>query len=134
MITLNFIYTCKSTPRIIYSGILFGYKMVLQVITLVLAFSIRKVKVKGLDDTKYIAAAIYVTSIVLSVIIVTIYSLVDIITAYGVLFCTGLLIGTSVILILVFVPLVSQTCMIDSYQGRGVGNWDPPPLLPQEFE
>ena len=38
----------------------------------VLAFSIRKVKVKGLDDTKYIAAAIYVTSIVLSVIIVTI--------------------------------------------------------------
>ena len=113
MITLNSIYICNSTPRSIYLGVLFGYKMVLQVITLVLAFSIRKVKVKGLDDTKYIAAAIYVTSIVLSVIIVTIYSLVDIITAYDVLFCTGLLIGTSVILILVFVPLVSQTCIHD---------------------
>ena len=111
MIILNSIYICNSTPRSIYLGVLFGYKMVLQVITLVLAFSIRKVKVKGLDDTKYIAAAIYVTSIVLSVIIVTIYSLVDIITAYDVLFCTGLLIGTSVILILVFVPLVSQTCI-----------------------
>ena len=107
MVTLNFIYICNSTPRSIYLGVLFGYKMVLQVITLVLAFSIRKVKVKGLNDTKYIAAAIYVTSIVLSVIIVAIYSLVDIVTAYKVLLCTGLHFGTSMILVLVFVPLVS---------------------------
>ena len=115
MITLNFIYICNSTPRSIYLGVLFGYKMVLQVITLVLAFSIRKVKVKGLDDTKYIAAAIYVTSIVLSVIIVTIYSLVDIITAYCVLFCTGLLLGTSMILMLVFIRLVSPTGIFTSH-------------------
>ena len=80
--------------------------MLLQVIGLVLAFSTRKVKVKGLDDAKYIAAAIYVTSIVLAVIIVGTYSLKDFVTAFPALFCTGFLIGTTFILGLVFVPKV----------------------------
>lgn len=81
--------------------------MVLQGIALLLAFSIRKVKVKVLNDAKYVGAAIYVTSIVLAVIIMATYSLKDIINGFAVLFCTGFLVGTSVILILVFVPLVS---------------------------
>lgn len=81
--------------------------MVLQGIALLLAFSIRKVKVKVLNDAKYVGAAIYVTSIVLAVIITATYSLKDIINGFAVLFCTGFLVGTSVILILVFVPLVS---------------------------
>ena len=82
--------------------------MVLQVIALVLAFSIRKVKVKGLDDAKYIAAATYVTSIVLAVIIVATYSLKDFVNAFPTLFCTGFLIGTTFILGLVFVPKVRE--------------------------
>lgn len=82
--------------------------MLLQVFALVLAFAIRKVKVKGLDDAKYIGAAIYVTSIVLAVIIVATYSLKDVVNGFAALFCTGFLVGTSVILILVFVPQVSH--------------------------
>ena len=81
--------------------------MLLQIIALVLAFSIRKVKVKGLNDAKYIAAAIYVTSIVLAMIIVATYSLKGAINAFAALFSTGILVGTTVILILVFVPLVT---------------------------
>ena len=80
--------------------------MVLQVIALVFAFATRKVKVKGLDDSKYIAAAIYVTSIVLAFAIITSYSLRDFVNTYPTLFCTGFLIGTTVILGLVFVPKV----------------------------
>ena len=78
----------------------------MEVIALVLAFSIRKVKVKGLNDAKFIGAAIYVTSIVLAVVIVATYSLKDIINGFAALFSTGFLIGTTVILALVFVPLV----------------------------
>ena len=103
-------YVCTSTARNIFLGILYGYKMVLQVIALVLAFSTRKVKVKGLDDAKYIAAAIYVTSIVLAVILVATYSLNEFVNAFPALFCTGFLIGTTVILGLVFVPKVGG-CM-----------------------
>ena len=82
--------------------------MLLQIIALILAFSIRKVKVKGLDDAKYVGAAIYVTSIVLAVIIVATYTLKDVINGFAGLFCTGFLVGNTVILILVFVPLVSR--------------------------
>ena len=80
--------------------------MVLQVIALVLAFSTHKVKVKGLDDAKYIAAAIYVTSIVFAVIIVSAYTLKEFTNLFPALFCTGFFIGTTSILGLVFVPKV----------------------------
>ena len=101
-------YICSSTARDIFLGILYGYKMVMQVIALVLAFINRKVKVKGLDDAKYIAAAIYVTSIVLAVVIVATYSLKDFVNAFPTLFCTGFIIGTTSILGLVFVPKVGR--------------------------
>ena len=87
-------------------GILYGYKMVLQIIALVLAFSISKVKVKGLNDAKYIAAAIYVTSIVVAVLIISNYTLSEFVNAYAAVDCTGDFIGTTVILGLVFVPKV----------------------------
>ena len=80
--------------------------MLLQIIAILLAFSIRKVKVKGLDDAKYIGAIIYVTSIMLAIIIVATYSLKDVINGFAALFCTGFLVGTTVILVLVFLPLV----------------------------
>lgn len=82
--------------------------MILQIVALLFAFSIRKVKVKGLDDAKYIGASIYVTSIVLAVTIVATYTLKDSVNGIAVLTCTGYMVGTSVILALVFVPLVSK--------------------------
>ena len=87
--------------------------MVLQVIALVFAFATRKVKVKGLDDSKYIAAAIYVTSVVLAFAIITSFSLRDFVNVFATLFSTGFFIGTTVILGLVFVPKVRTlwSCM-----------------------
>ena len=87
-------------------GVLYGYKGILQVIALVFALKTRKVMVKGLNDSKYIVAATYVASIVLMVAIITSYSLRDFVNVFATLFCTGFLIGTTVILGLVFVPKV----------------------------
>ena len=101
-----FIYVCESSSRDIALGILYGYKAILQIIALVFSFSIRKVKVKGLNDAKYIAAAVYVTSIVTAVIFVSLYSLKTYINLYAALFAFGFFIGTTFILILVFVPKV----------------------------
>ncbi len=103
-----FFYTCVSTSRNITLGILYGYKAILQVVALFMAFQIRKVKVKGLNDATYIAAAVYVTSIVLAVIIVSTYSLVEYINVYPVVFGLSLLVGTTAILTLVFIPPVRQ--------------------------
>ena len=66
-------------------------------------------KVKGLNDSKYIAASIYVTSIVLAVSIVSTYTLMDYVNAYPAVVGMGFLLGTTMILALVFVPRVSFT-------------------------
>ena len=114
IVTLYFTYICISTTRSIILGVLYGYKGVLQVIALVFALKTRKVMVKGLDDSKYIAAATYVASIVLMVIIITSYSLRGFVNVFATLFCTGFFIGNTIVLGLVFVPKVGTLSCGDS--------------------
>jgi len=87
--------------------VLYGYKVLLQVVALILAIFIRKVYIKVLNDAKYIIGAIYVTSIITSIIIVSTYSLNEFVNLYAMVFCLGLFIGTTVIIMLVFFPPVS---------------------------
>ncbi len=101
-----YFYTCSSTSRDIVQGILYGCMGVLQGVALLFAFTIRKVKVKGLDESKTIAAAVYISSITLAVILVSTYSLVDYVNVYPVVIGLGLLIGATAITMLAFVPKV----------------------------
>jgi len=101
------VHVCHSAGREALFAVLYGYKGLLQVTALILAFRTRKVKVKGLDDSKYIAAAIYITSIVLAVIIVATYTLADYVNVFPAVVGAGFLLGTTMILVLVFVPKVS---------------------------
>ena len=103
-----FLYVCESEGQLILYSILFGYKGVLQALALLLAFRTRHVKVKGLDDSVYIAASIYVSSTVLAFIIVSTYTLRDYVNAYPAVVGLGLLLGTTMILALVFLPRVSN--------------------------
>lgn len=82
--------------------------MIPQVIALIFAFSIRKIKIKGLDDAKYIAFSVYITSLVTVIVIVIIYTLDRYINIYAAIFCTGFFIGTTTILGLVMGPPVSD--------------------------
>ena len=102
----HYFFICDSKSRDISLGVIYGYKAVLQIIALVFSFSIRKVKVKGLNDAKEIAAAVYVTSIVTAVIIVSFYSLKGYMNLYAVLISMGFFIGTTAILCLIFIPKV----------------------------
>ena len=103
-----FIHVCHSRSRSITLGLLYGYKMLLQIIALIFAFSIRKVKIKGLNDTKFIIAAVYITSIVTAIVIVITYTLNQYINIFAGLFSLGFFIGTTAILGLVLVPPVSE--------------------------
>ena len=105
--TLFFVLFCNNTSRSITLGVLYGYKMLLQIIALIFAFSIRKVKVAGMNDAKYIGAAVYVTSIVTAIIIVLDYTLDQYINVYACVFCTCVFVGTTAILGLVLIPPVS---------------------------
>ena len=99
-----YIYLCDSRERDIWLGVVYGYKALLQVGAIFLAFGTRKVSIKGLNDSQYIAAAIYVTSLFLTVIIVLSITVNDFVNLYAGLIGGGILITTTAILGLVFIP------------------------------
>lgn len=103
----HFVYACDADGRTALITLLYIYKIILQVIALILAFNTRKVKVKGLDDSKYIAAAIYITTIVLPVSFFASLTLWSHVNTFPAVLSTTHLFGATAILILVFVPRVS---------------------------
>ena len=102
-------YVCDSRDRDIWIGIVFGFKVILQVAALFLAFGIRKVKVKGLNDSKFIAATVYITSIILTVQIIVYITLNDYVNSFSALFSTCIFITSTIVLGLIFIP---QVCMV----------------------
>lgn len=106
IVTIYSIYICDSYNRTITNSVIYGCKALLQVMALIFAFSIRKVNIKGLDDSPFIIAAIYVSSIVLAVILVSFITLKDFENVFAVVYCTGFFIGATAMLLLIFVPKV----------------------------
>ena len=106
--TDHYTYICESRDHDIWIGILIGYKVILQVVALFLAFGIRKVKVKGLNDSKFIAATVYITSIILTIQIIVYLTLNEHVNTFSALFSTCIFITSTIILGLIFIP---QVCM-----------------------
>ena len=103
----NFVYACNIEGRRETVILIYVYKMAVQVISLILAFRTRKVKVKGLDDSKYIIANIYVTSIVLPISMFASSVLRNHVNAFPAILGLAHYFGATVTLLLVFVPRVS---------------------------
>ena len=82
------------------------YLALLQIIGLVLAIQTRKVTVKVLNDSKYIAALIYISSITLVVLVLTTFTLRNFINIYQLLYSGGLLVAITAFLALIFIPKV----------------------------
>jgi len=87
-------------------GVIYSYKIVIQLIGVVLAFSIRKVKIKGLNDSKEISIILYITSIILVIVIVITLALGDYINVSGSIFSLGVSTATTVVLGFIFIPKV----------------------------
>ena len=108
-ITTEFsIYQCSSQPWIRYSilAVIYGCFGFLQVCSLYFAFQIRKVKVKGLNDAKYIAVIVYITTIVLVTTLVTSFALSSYINIFASVYSIGIWVTATVILGVMFIPKV----------------------------
>ena len=103
-----FIYVCSSTARSITLGVLYGYKAVLQVATFVMALKTRKVNVQGMDDYREIVMATYLTCFVLIINLVVRYTVEDQINTFAAVTSLSFFIGTTAIVVLVFVPKVTS--------------------------
>ena len=79
---------------------------ILQICALYFAFQTRKVKVKGLNDAKYIAMIVYIVGIVVLVNLVTTFTLQTYITVYATIYSSCLWISSTAVLGLSFIPKV----------------------------
>ena len=105
----HLIYLCHepaNTPQSAWLGVIYAYLALLQVIGIVLAIQTRKVKIKLLNDSKYIAVQIYSSSIALFLLVLFTFTLESFPNIGEGIVSGGLLVGSTIFLGLVFVPKV----------------------------
>ena len=73
-----------------------------------MAFSIRKVKIKGLNDSREISAIIYITSIILVLVITITMAFGEYVNVNGGVFALGVSTASTVVLGFLFIPKVSD--------------------------
>ncbi len=103
------VYQCfPGTIQTIYLVVTLAYLAILQIIGIVLAIQTRKIKIKLLNDSKYIAAVIYISSIAL--VLIAIVTLVPgiYINIIEAIFSGSLLMATTFFLGLIFIPKVNS--------------------------
>ena len=89
--------------------VIYLYIILIQIIGIILAVQTRNVKVKALNDSKYIAALIYISTIVWLVTGIVIFILPwNIINISEVIYSGGLLLAVTAFLCLTFIPKVQQ--------------------------
>ena len=103
-------YESRSAPFYL-DLVIFLYLVLLQIVGIILAFQTRKVKINVLNDSKSVAALVYISSIVLIVIVLVTFILRSYINISAALFSTGIIVLSTVFLLLMFVPKVSGLCI-----------------------
>jgi gamma-aminobutyric acid type B receptor len=95
---------CDGKRSLIWIIIIFAYILAAQLVAVYLAFRTRKVKIKALNDAKYLAFIIYITTFIITSMIIGAVSLRNFLNADAAVFSTGLFLFTTSILALLFVP------------------------------
>ena len=97
---------CQGPRDLIWIVILYAYILLTQLIAVFLAFRTRKVEIKILNDAKYIAVIIYLTSIIITIMIVCAVLLSNFLNADGAVFGGLIYIFITTVLCVLFIPKV----------------------------
>ena len=105
-----FVITCsaKSWIRQGSISIIHFYKGILHICALYFAFQTRKVKIKALNDAKYIIMFTYTASIILAVVAVAVIILQSYENAYAAVYSFGIWLASFAILGFLFIPKVNR--------------------------
>ena len=96
-----------SSPSFYWQIFIFACFSVLQVVGVVLAVQTRKVKVPGLRDSKFVAAIIYISSIMIVALAMETFTLRNYINIGAGIITAGIFSLTTLFLALIFIPKVS---------------------------
>jgi gamma-aminobutyric acid type B receptor len=97
-------YSCYSDSQLIWLFMSYIYKVLLQIAAIYFAFMSRKVKVKVLNDSKQIAAIIYITSLLLVISVFGFWIGLLYLNTSTAIFSAAQLLTATVILGLLFIP------------------------------
>ena len=114
MVKQNYIYVCLkgNSGPIVWLAFSYAYKGILQIIGMFMAFHIRKVKIKALNDSKQIVAIIYINTIILITLIASVFALDDYHNGHAAIVGLALMIDASLFLGALFVPKVNIYCYV----------------------
>lgn len=97
---------CEGKRSDIWVFGLFFYILATQIVSVYLAFRTRKVKIKVLNDAKYLAFIIYSSSVILTVMTIGVIALRNFLNADAAVYSTCILLFTTLVLVLLFIPKV----------------------------
>ena len=97
---------CYSASFLFWLIPIFSYKILLQIIAVILAFQIRNVNIKGLNEAKEIRRIVYIASVILLVIMIENFVFSQYINIHAAVYGFGLTAGSLVVLGLTFIPKV----------------------------
>lgn len=105
---------CQGPRDLIWIIILYAYILITQLIAVILAFKTRKVEIEILNDAKYVALIIYITTIIVIIMIVCAILLSNYLNADGAVFGGLLYIFITTVLTIVFIPKVCMHYLASS--------------------
>ena len=111
---------CVTKEGLIWVGLLFGYKVVLQVSAMVLACLTRKVQVKGLNESKEVQLVMIVTTPIVVLAMILRLALSDYLNVVGGSYSIGTVIVTGSALGIIFIPKVSQSTPTNTNTNQNV--------------
>ena len=104
---------CQGQGDIIWIILILVYIALTQLVAVFLAFLTRKVEIKAMNDAKSIAVIIYLTTVIVTIMIICAIVLRDYLNADGATFGGLLLLFTTITLSLLFIPkVIFQDCNV----------------------
>ena len=107
----HFNLVCEGKRDTIWIAVILFYLVATQLVAVYLAFRTRKVKIKALNDAKYLALIIYTSTVIITVMIIGVVALGSFLNADAAVFSACILVFTTLVLGLLFVPKVSLHSM-----------------------
>ena len=99
---------CEGPNDLYWISIKFIYIILAQLFSVFLAFQTRKVVIKALNDSKYVAIIIYVSTVIVTMMIIFTFTLDKFLNADGAVFGGLIYIFTTIILTILFIPKVGS--------------------------
>ena len=100
-------YTPSSPLSYVSVALVYTHVAIQQIAALILAIKIRKVKIKTLNDSKYVVALVYISSMTVAIMALMTFSLGAYLNLSNVVYNGGFLFASTMFLLLLFVPKVS---------------------------